>query len=151
MDEHHHHHDDHHHRHHHHDECTHHHDHGRESDGPDNTDFLDLEISQAIYGGARDLKIPVVMDIIRQAMRERLQERLGPELAAIGRIAADEIADDIQVSAEIEARIARRQEHSDDLLQRVRSALGGKAAEPSPLTPAARRKAGGSRKRGRRR
>lgn len=149
MDDHHHHHDGHHHHHHcdchdHHHHDHHGHDHGHDQ-GPQDTDFLDLEISQAMYGGAREMKISVVMDIVRQAMRQRLEQRLGRELTMLGQLAADEIIEDIQASLEIEARIVARQEQTrSSLEERLRAALGGSA--PTPAAPARRKKAASKRR-----
>ena len=45
-------------------------------------------------------------ELIKDAIKARLRERLGPRLEAIGRRAADALADGVEASLDIEARIA---------------------------------------------
>jgi hypothetical protein len=129
--------------HHHHDHGHHHHgpDHGhehREGDGPEGTQFLDLEISQVLVHEASRLSRGVAMDIVREALRARLQERLGERLSAIGRLAADELADDVEANLEIEALIGSRKERRASLDERLGAALkqgAGSASVPAPRRP----------------
>ncbi len=116
--DHHHHHDHGHDHHHHHD-----HDHDHGAHGPEGSEFLDLEISQMLLGMAQNIARDVALDLIREAARERLSERLGDRLAEVGRLAADEMADDVEANLEIEGSIGARRERASTLRQRLEEAL----------------------------
>lgn len=121
----------------------HHHDHdhpghGGDQGGPPGTDFLDLELSQVLLGEANRMAQSVALDLMREALRERLRERLGDRLAAVGRIAADVLADDVEANLEIEARIVERKAGSADVEERLRAALAGKGPPPGPTRSTAR-------------
>ena len=96
--------------------------------GPANTEFLDLELSQVLYSEAEKMAKQVALDLVREGIRERLRERLGPQLHAVGRLAGDELADDVEANFAIEERIAQRQSRAEDLHARVQSALRTKPA-----------------------
>ncbi len=80
----------------------------QERGGPAGTEFLDLEISKVLYGEAAALTREAVRELLKESIKTTLQERLGPKLAAIAKIAADELADDIEANLAIEASIASR-------------------------------------------
>jgi hypothetical protein len=94
--------------------------------GPEDSSFLDLEISKVLYGEASALARQAVRDILKESIKARLQERLGGRLEAIARIAADELADDIEANLGIEARIAARRDERKAIEQRVREVLQGR-------------------------
>jgi hypothetical protein len=106
---------------------SHHHgDHGQGEEprrGPPDSEFLDLEISKIAYGEASRLTRAAASEIIKEAIVARLKERLGDKLAAIGRIAADELADDLEANLAIEARIAARRDEREATERRVRDVL----------------------------
>jgi hypothetical protein len=81
-------------------------DHGGGARGPEGTEWLDLELSKVLSARADALTRGVAEELIRDAIKERLRERLGPRLEAIGRHAADKLADAAEASLDIEARIA---------------------------------------------
>lgn len=85
--------------------------------------FLDLEISQVLFGEAQQAARQVALELMREAMRERLGERLGEQLAALGKLAADELADDIEANLRIEAAIGERTRKSQELAAQVADAM----------------------------
>jgi hypothetical protein len=94
--------------------------------GPNGTDFLDLEISQVLYSEAEKLTRDVVGDILRDAIELRLRERLGDKLGAIGRLAADALADDVEANLAIEQRIQQHRDHRRSAEGQLREILFGK-------------------------
>jgi hypothetical protein len=68
----------------------------------------------------------VALELMREAMRERLRERLGDRLAALGKLAADELVEDIEANLTIERAIRTHKDHSADIQQRVAAALAPK-------------------------
>jgi hypothetical protein len=109
------------------------HDHG--GHGPVGTEFLDLEISKVAYAEASSLVREAARAIIRSAIEARLRERLGARLEALGRIAADELADDVEANLDIEARIAARRDRRESTEGRVREAMQGAAAARPVKSP----------------
>ncbi len=101
---------------------------GREGRGPGGPEFLDLELTQMLFAEGERMAKAVALDLMREAIRERLAERLGDQLAAIGHLAADELADDVEANLAIEARIGERQAAKSDLAERLAAAL---AAQPT--------------------
>jgi hypothetical protein len=116
-------HDDHdHHDHHgHHDHGHHDHGHDRHDNGPEGTDFLDLEISRVLFNAADEMTRDAAREIMRDAIRERLRARLGDKLKALGELAADMLADDIEANLAIEDAIEHRKQARKDLDDRVRA------------------------------
>ncbi|MEB2311778.1 MAG: hypothetical protein OZ921_17595 [Sorangiineae bacterium] len=119
-------------------EGRHHHHHdgegGGDARGPGarDTEFLDLEISQVLLGEARRAARGVAVELMQEALRERLRERLGERLAAIGRLAADILADDVEANLAVESTIGARRERGREIEERLRAAVGASGAEPSP-------------------
>jgi Arc/MetJ-type ribon-helix-helix transcriptional regulator len=112
------HHGDHHHDHRHEGHQRHHH-----HDGPPDTEFLDLEISKVAYAEASSLTREAVRTLLKNAIEARLRERLGPQLEEIGRIAADEMVDDMQANLAVEAGIAARRDGRQSTEARIREVL----------------------------
>jgi hypothetical protein len=98
--------------------------------GPSGTEFLQLELSKVVHGEAGEIAVEAARAILRDAIEARLRERLGPRLEALGRIAADELADDVEANLDIEARIAARRDLRQSTEGRVRDAL--RRAGPAP-------------------
>jgi hypothetical protein len=96
---------------------------GGERRGPPDTSFLDLEMSKVMYAEAQQLAREAGRELVREAIKARLRERLGPEIEAIARIAADEMADDLLANLDIEARIDDRRRARQGLEGRVLEAL----------------------------
>ncbi len=110
------------HRRHHHDHHDHHrHDGGGDRRGPPESEWLQLEMSKVLQGSAEGMARAAAEEIIRDAIKARLRERLGPRLEAVGRLVADQLADDVEQNLDIEGRIGARSE--------ARRALGAKIAE----------------------
>ena len=95
---------------------------------PPGTEFLDLEISQVLFAEASALAREATHTILKQEIEARLRERLGDRLATIARLAADELADDLEANLAIEAKIAERREGRASAVDRLRSALAGDPA-----------------------
>lgn len=94
--------------------------------GPSDTQFLDLELSQVLYSEAERMAKEVALDLIREGIRDRLRERLGARLTEVGRLAADELADDVEANLSIEQSIAARKSTAADLNARLHGALHDK-------------------------
>jgi hypothetical protein len=92
--------------------------------GPGNTtQFLQLEISQMLFSEAQTMARQVALELMREAMRERLRERLGDRLAALGKLAADDLLEDLEANLTIERAIRAHKERSADVQQRLAAAL----------------------------
>jgi hypothetical protein len=116
-------------------------DHGRhDHHGPEGTEFLDLEISRVIHAEAGSLARDAVRSILRSAIEARLRERLGAKLEAIGRLVADDLADDVEANLGIEATIVSRHEARKSEGARVHEILHG--AAPASAKPVPKRKIG---------
>ncbi|MBX3127779.1 MAG: hypothetical protein KF718_13730 [Polyangiaceae bacterium] len=105
--------------------------------GGGDTEFLDLEISELLLGQAHRMAREVALELMRESMRERLRERLGARLAEVGRLAADELADDVEANLAIEAQIASRRARRGDLKQRLERAF---SHQPAPARAGAAKK-----------
>ena len=119
---------DHHDDHHHHDHGRHghghgHHEHPRDERGPDGSNGLQLELGKMAGADAMGLAVEVAREILREAIRARLRERLGARIEAVGRVAADALADDVEASLDIEARVTAHTEKRRDLADRLGAAL----------------------------
>ena len=57
--------------------------------GPQGTDFLDLEISQVLYGEAAGVAREAFRELLKDAVKVRLKERFGSKIEALAKIAAD--------------------------------------------------------------
>ena len=57
------------------------------NDGPPGTDFLDLEISQVLYGEAAGVARDAFRELVKDAIKARLKERLGSRIEALAKIA----------------------------------------------------------------
>ncbi|MDI3282286.1 hypothetical protein [Polyangium sp. 15x6] len=96
---------------------------GRQAEGPEGTDFLDLEVSKVLYSEAAALTRAAAREILKDAIKERLRARLGPRLEAIARIAADELADDIEANLAIESVVEGRRHARAAREEAIRKAL----------------------------
>jgi len=103
---------------------------GEDRRGPPGTDWLDLEMSKVLQGAAERLARGAAEEILKDAIKARLLERLGPRLEAIGRLVADQLADDVEANLDIEARIAARREARRLLDGRIAEALGHPGERP---------------------
>ena len=92
------------------------------NDGPPGTDFLDLEISQVLYGEAAGVARDAFRELVKDAIKARLKERLGSRIEALAKIAADELADDVETNLAIEALVNGRKQarrEREDAIRRV--------------------------------
>lgn len=105
---------------------------GPRNDGPPGTDFLDLEISQVLYGEAAGVARDAFRELLREAVKARLKERFGAKIDALAKIAADELADDIETNLSIEGLIRARKDALRGREEAIRNALG--QDEPEGLT-----------------
>ncbi len=96
---------------------------GRAHGGPEGTHFLDLEVSKVLYGEAEALTREAARELLKDAIKERLRARLGPRLEAIARIAADELADDIEANLAVETIVAERRHARAGREEAIRKAL----------------------------
>lgn len=94
----------------------------RRDAGPPGTDFLDLEISQVLYGEAAGVARDAFRELLKDAVKARLQERFGAKIDALAKLAADELVADVETNLSIEALInARKQSRRgrEEALRRV--------------------------------
>jgi ABC-type Zn2+ transport system substrate-binding protein/surface adhesin len=124
---------------HHHGHGHHHHEQHEHRGGAPGTEFLDLEVSQLLAGQAGKLAREVAFDLMREAIYDRLKQRLGARFAAVGQLAADELADDIEANLDIEARIRTRREAAGDRETRLRAAFETRQS-PAPAPRKAKSK-----------
>lgn len=101
-----------------------HRDGGRREGGPPGTDFLDLEISQVLYGEAAGVARDAFRELLHDAVKARLKERFGTKIDALAKIAADELADDVETNLTIEALINARKQARRGRDEAIRRALG---------------------------
>lgn len=105
---------------------------GPRNEGPSGTGFLDLEISQVLYGEASGVARDAFRELLREAVKARLRERFGAKIDALAKIAADELADDIETNLSIEGLIRARKDALRGREEAIRHALG--QDEPNRLT-----------------
>lgn len=94
---------------------------GRRTD----TRFLQLELSQVLYGEAEDVARPAFRDLLLEAAKDRMRERFGAEIKALAELAVDELLSEVQASLEIEARIGDYNEERRPPRSRLRELLMG--------------------------
>ena len=105
----------------------------RRYDGPPGTDFLDLEISQVLYGEAAGVARDAFRELLKDAVKARLKERFGSKIEALAKIAADELADDVETNLAVEALITARKQARRGREEAIRRALGQDEPEGSSL------------------
>ncbi len=101
-------------------------------DGPEGTEFLELEISRVLYGDAQAVAHEAVRDLLREAIRERLRQRVGDRLRAVGVLVADELADEVDANLAIEQRIDAQRRRKRDIDEKLRALF--EASGPKPPT-----------------
>lgn len=99
--------------------------------GPEGTEFLNLEMSKVMYAEAASLTREAARELLKDAIKERLRERLGTRIAAIAKLAADELADDVEANLAIEALIASRKQARQGQDEALRRAMAQDPAEPT--------------------
>jgi len=82
----------------------------RRDTGPAGTDFLDLEISQVLYGEAAGVAREAFRELLKDAVKARLAQRFGAKIDALAKLAADELLDDVETNLSIEALINDRKQ-----------------------------------------
>jgi hypothetical protein len=113
-----------------------HHEHGRDErggeghgGGPD-TRFLQLEMSQVLYGEAEDVAKPAFRELLLEAAKARLRVRFGEQITALAELAVDELMKGMLSSLEIESRIQQHGEERSPMQERLHAILSGGAAAP---------------------
>ena len=99
-----------------------------ERGGPPDTRFLQLEISDVLYGEAEAIARPAFRAALLDAAKERLRERFGKEITALANLAVDDLLDGAFVSLEIEGRIKAQRETSERTRERLRGIFAGGSA-----------------------
>ncbi len=92
--------------------------------GPAGTDFLDLEISQVLYGEAAGVTRDAFRELLKDAVKARLKERFGVKIEALANLAADEFIADVETNLSIEGLINARKEARRGREEALRRALG---------------------------
>ena len=108
------------------------HQHGERSEGggPD-TRFLQLEMSQVLYGEAEAVTKRAFRELLLESAKERFRERFGDEIAGLAELAVDELMDDVLYSLDIESQIEQRNRERGDARQRLRDIFGYGAEPPA--------------------
>lgn len=96
--------------------------------GPD-TNFLQLEMSQVLYGEAQSVTRRAFRELLVEAAKARWRERFGDEIAGLAELAVDELMNDVLSSLDIEARIQGRQQERGRTQDRVRDLFAKRVAE----------------------
>jgi hypothetical protein len=127
-------------------ECGHHegeprrdrHDHRGESPGggPD-TNFLQLEMSQVLYGEAEAVAKHAFRELLMEAAKERLRERFGDKIRGLAQLAVDELLNDVFSSLDIEARIREHNQERGRTGDRLRDILEERRSEGDECEPGA--------------
>jgi len=100
-----------------------------ERGGAPDTRFLQLEISEVLYGEAEAIARPAFRAALLDAAKERLRERFGKEITALANLAVDDLLDGVFVSLEIEGRIDAQSEASERTRERLRDIFAGASAK----------------------
>jgi hypothetical protein len=79
--------------------------------GRPETRFLQLEMSQVLYGEAEGVTKQAFRELLVEAAKARLRERFGDKITGLAQLAVDELLEDVRYSLDIEARIQER--HQD--------------------------------------
>lgn len=111
----------------------------RGRDGGD-TRFLQLEMSQVLYGEAEGVTKQAFRELLLEAAKAHLQERFGATITRLAQLATDELLADIEASLDVEAQIQRRRESQGTPGDRVREVFARKPADREP--PSTARKTG---------
>jgi hypothetical protein len=91
---------------------------GARGGGPD-TRFLQLEMSQVLYGEAENVARPAFRELLLEAAKARLRERFGDKITALADLAVDELMTGMLSSLEIESRIQQRDEERTPTQERL--------------------------------
>ena len=83
-------------------------------------EFLQLEMSQVLYGEAASMTHDAFRELLYDAIVERLYERMGDRIEGLARLAADELADDVEANLAVEAKVSDRSQSRENLRARVR-------------------------------
>lgn len=114
-----------------HDEHCHH---DEPDDGPEGSEFLQLELSRMLAGQASELVKEAFGDLLREALREALHARLGDRIAGLADVIADDFAADIDANLAIEAALDGRRAAKAEVAERARQAFVG-APRAKPKKP----------------
>ncbi len=112
---------------------------GERSRGGPDTRFLQLEMSQVLYGEAEALTHRAFRELLLEAAKGRLRERFGDKITGIAQLAIDELMDEVQASLDIEARIQERTQKRARMKDRLRDIFAERerrrGSEPEPHGP----------------
>jgi hypothetical protein len=108
-----------------------HHHHREHREGGPDTRFLQLEMSQVLYGEAESLTKRAFRELLLESAKARFRERFGDKITGLAQLAVDELMADMLANLEIEARIQGRNRERGRIKDRLRDifAAGGPAGE----------------------
>ena len=88
--------------------------------GGSDTRFLQLEMSQVLYGEAESVTRQAFRELLVEAAKTRFRERFGAKIAGLAQLAVDELMHDVRSSLDIEARIQERNQERSRTKDRLR-------------------------------
>lgn len=98
-------------------------------------EFLDLEISQVLYGEAQGIVREAFRELLKEHAKRRIEARMGGQLEALAELAVDELLADVEANLAIERRIEERERQRAALAERLRAVFADRDA-PAPDEPA---------------
>jgi hypothetical protein len=78
--------------------------------GPEDLQFLDLEISKVLISEASQLARQAYQQVLVETIKERLMDRLGALIESLADAAVEDLAADLEANIDIERRIKARAE-----------------------------------------
>ena len=100
-------------------------------------EFLDLEISQVLYGEAQGIVREAFRELLKEHAKRRIEARMGGQLEALAELAVDELLADVEANLAIERRIEERERQRAALAERLRAVFADRdAPAPAPDEPA---------------
>jgi len=106
----------------------------RGGDRPD-TRFLQLEMSQVLYGEAEAITKQAFRELLVEAAKDRWRERFGDTIGELARLAVDELMKDVQSSLDIESRIRERNQDRGSTRDRLQAIFTAGEAQPKGRAP----------------
>lgn len=104
--------------------------HARHQRGGPDTRFLQLEMSEVLYGEAEPLAKEAFRQLLLEEAKTRLRERFGNQIAGLAQLAVDELMQDVLASLEVEERIRQRNRDREARRERLANILKGGGDQP---------------------
>lgn len=86
--------------------------------------FLDLELSKAMYGEATQIARAAFRELIRDKIKEKLEQRMSETIDSLADLAVDDLVSDIDANNEIERQIKDRADKKLAQEKKLKSIFG---------------------------